>query len=83
MRRYYVTVTWDNFPEGDSFGEITEASNPAEAVENTYASMAATREDEDTSADEIRDMFEHEWHVIDCFDLDEFIEMNKRAAWGN
>lgn len=76
-KRFYVTMTWDNWPEGGSFGTVVEASDQAEAEDLCRQEMAAHRAEE--SADEGEDAdyylsaYGGEWHVVDCFLLDDFI----------
>lgn len=83
VRRYYVTMTWDDFPEGGSFGTVVRAKNWEEAEAMCRAEMAVSRLDErdldddqteEEALEAIQDDYGHEWFVIDCFDLDEFIE---------
>lgn len=72
---YYVTMTWDNWPEGGSYGTIVRAHSREEAEELCRQEMAQTRveEDDDVSEAEIRRMYDDDWHVVDCFPLDQFI----------
>ena len=78
-KRFYVTMTWDNWPEGGSYGTIIEAEDYDEAEELCRREMAAVRGDGEESADVAREMWGEEWQTVDCFDLDEFIEQHKRA----
>ena len=84
MTKHYVTMTWDNFPEGGSFGAVIEAENHDLAEKLCRQEMADSRADEDThdgfglegdecDADWFLDSYASEWHVIDCFDLDAFL----------
>jgi hypothetical protein len=34
MKRFYVTMTWEDWPEGGSFGHIVEAETEGETDEN-------------------------------------------------
>lgn len=43
MTRYYVTLTWDNWPEGGSYGEVVEAETHDEAETIVRRMMAASR----------------------------------------
>jgi hypothetical protein len=78
MTRFYVTMTWDDFPEGGSFGTVIDAADHAEAEALCRREMAETRADEDTSAEYYLEHYGPEWNVIDCFDLDDFIERHRR-----
>ncbi|MCR9254748.1 MAG: hypothetical protein NXI16_01480 [Alphaproteobacteria bacterium] len=78
MTRFYVTMTWDNWPEGGSYGTVVEAENHDQAEELCRQKMAEWRADEDQTAKEVRESHEHEWHVVDCFDLDAFIAQHSR-----
>jgi len=81
MSRFYTTLTWDNWPEGGSYGDIVEAANSTEAEAMVRLMMAASRlddesEDESEDEDEVqRIMEEHadDWHLVDCWDVDDFI----------
>lgn len=84
MPRFYVTMTWDNFPEGGSFGTVVEADDHEQAEELCKREMAASRVDEieldeqtpEEAEANIRDLYESEWHVVDCFNLDDFIRQH-------
>lgn len=67
-RRFYVSMTWDDWPEGGSYGTTVLALDHEAAEEACKLEMAELRADEDTDSDK--------WHVVDCFDLDEFITNN-------
>lgn len=43
MKRFYVTMTWDDFPEGGSFGDVIEAETHEQAEAFCRRHMAATR----------------------------------------
>lgn len=81
MTRFYVTLTWHDWPEGGSYGTIVEAESYAEAEELCRAEMKATLIEEwgedDISEDELTDR-DMNWHLVDCFDLDAFIEDKRR-----
>ncbi len=85
MNRYYVTVTWDNWPEGGSYGTAVEAETPEQAEEAAKMEMAETQVENDPGPDDfylegdqlvtwIYEQYADSWHLVDCFDLDEFIE---------
>lgn len=78
MIRFYVTLTWDNWPEGGSYGTIVEAETHAEAEAAAKHEMAAIRAEEDEEYDEpaverLLEEYDYAWQVVDCFDLDLFI----------
>lgn len=86
MPRFYVTMTWDNFPEGGSYGTIVTAADTEEAEGLVREEMAAHREglydadldldDQsvvDAETDRIVETYINAWHLVDCFDLDAFI----------
>lgn len=78
--RYYVTMTWDDFPEGGSYGTIVRATSHAEAEELCRQEMAQTREDSGVTAAQVREMHEHEWHTIDCIPFEEFVAHNLKVT---
>ncbi len=85
MIRYYVTMTWDNFPEGGSFGTVVDAENTDDAehlcrMEMAEARLAEYDDDSPETLYSILSDYEDEWHVVDCFDLDEFIERHDPAS---
>lgn len=79
MPRFYVTMTWDDWPEGGSYGTVVEAEDHDAAEDAAKWEMAASRaEERDMAGDpgmdqEIFDTYADQWHVVDCFDLDTFI----------
>ena len=89
MTRFYVTVTWDDWPEGGSYGTIVEAENDDIAKVMVFEEMARARADERTQDagdvepedwQEILSSYADDWHVVDCFDLDEFIDRHAHAV---
>jgi hypothetical protein len=84
LHRFYVTMTWDDFPEGGSYGTVVEAKDHEQAERFCRLEMAASRceqqsgdlddNDDEQSIEEFLDEYDAEWHLIDCFDLDEFIQ---------
>lgn len=96
MTRWYVTMTWDNWPEGGSYGTVIEAETSDEAEEICRDEMAEIRCEPGDLTDEDRadpdfdpadydsepeywlKAYAHEWHLVDCFDLDEFIARHQR-----
>ena len=73
-KRFYVTMTWDNWPDGGSYGTVVEAESAEDAELQCRAEMARSRlgEGYETIA-EVIDQYGDDWHVVDCWDLDEFI----------
>lgn len=81
--RFYVSLTWDDWPEGGSFGTVVDAINYDEAERKARAEMATHRaegrnsdldEDEEPwTCERILAELGDEWHVVDCFPLDDFI----------
>jgi hypothetical protein len=74
-KRFYVTMTWHDWPEGGSYGTVVEARDHAEAVSLCEQEMAASYGE---AIDEKVDPHDYDWHLVDCFDLDEFIEDKRR-----
>ena len=80
MTRYYVTMTWEDWPEGGSYGTVVEADSPEDAEAEARQEMAETRlHGIDADADEILSLWGDSWHVVDCYDLDEFIAYHLSA----
>lgn len=90
MTLYYVTMTWDNWPEGGSYGDIVDAPSSDQAVQQIIVQMSESRynpELDDDPADPAA-KYGDEWHVVDCWELDAFITRNmpeprtKTEPWG-
>lgn len=85
-KRYYVTMTWDDWPDGGSYGTVVRASDHEHAEELCREKMARVRtEGIDTFDPESKikwwlENYGSEWHLVDCFDLDEFVARNLPAA---
>lgn len=76
MTRFYVTMTWDDWPEGGSFGTVIEAKTEDHAEALCKVEMAQSAADNER-ADHVKDALEtwgEQWHVVDCFPVDDFIE---------
>ena len=77
-KKFYVTKTWHDWPEGGSYGTVVEANDHAEAEALCEAEMAQAYaeffDDEEDPVGYARKAYGQEWHTVDCFDLDEFIE---------
>lgn len=71
-KRFYVTLTWDNWPEGGSFGTIVTADDWDDAEHAARWEMANHREEFDHPVECIESCGD-DWHLVDCWDLDEFI----------
>lgn len=86
MPRFYITLTWDDWPEGGSYGTVVEAEDTEKAEVAAKLEMAQLRtEDSDSESDdsfdpvqEFLENYENDWHVVDCFDLDGFIANHTR-----
>lgn len=80
MTRFYVTLTWHDWPEGGSYGTIVEAPNSLAAENLAREEMRASYAEEsdyDDDDDNYLDDLSRDWHVVDCFNLDDFIERHK------
>ncbi len=75
MAIFYVTMTWDDWPEGGSFGTFVVADDDDEALEKCREEMADTRSDgdKDYPASYYRENYGDEWHVVDCFEVEDWI----------
>ena len=106
--KFYVSLTWDDWPEGGSFAESVWAANETEAERAVRWSMAESRaveqcrddepdhcahcgfDEQDGSdicpecgwnawtkgrsaAEQVLDSYGTEWHLVDCFRIDEFV----------
>ena len=81
MTRFYVTLTWHDWPEGGSYGTIVEAKDHEEAEKMARAEMAESYSATINSTVEYAQRaYGHNWHIVDCFDLDAFIEANPRKT---
>lgn len=80
MKRFYVTMTWEDWPEGGSYGAVVRAKNEETAEKAVKKQMAKTRAEEgvDTAGGYMRD-YAHAWYTVDCFDLDGFIEQHRKG----
>jgi hypothetical protein len=77
-RRFYVTMTWDDWPEGGSYGTVVTAQDCSDAEFQCILEMAFSRENEDDSAAHYLEHYANDWHPVDCFDLDEFIATHSK-----
>lgn len=75
-QRYYVSVTWEDWPEGGSFGTIVEAESYEEAKNLAFYEMAKSLADQRDWPDTVQQTIDYYtgcWHVVDCFPLDDFL----------
>lgn len=82
MTRFYVSMTWHDWPEGGSYGTVVEALCYADAETLCRAEMAAIEGnffDGEDPAQQALDAYSHEWHLVDCFDLEEFIKEHAKV----
>ena len=83
MTRFYVTMTWDDWPEGGSYGDIIEAPDHASAEKACRMQMAEIQHDKsEETVTEYMEVYAKDWHTVDCFDLDKFIERHRLNAKG-
>lgn len=82
MKRYYVTMLWEDPPQGGSYGAIVEADSDEEAVTKVKQAMAEVRAfdmgDEMAKPEYWLEEYGSDWKVVDCWDVDKFIEENKK-----
>lgn len=71
-KRWYVTMTWDNWPEGGSYGATVTANDSEHAERIARWEMAQSREEFDHPA-EAYDSYSHEWYIVDCFLVEDFL----------
>lgn len=69
-KRFYVTLTWEDWPECGSFGTIVEADNWDDAEQTARWEMANHHDGDPL---ETIENIGYNWHLVDCWDLDEFI----------
>lgn len=81
MKRWYVTMTWNDWPDQGSYGDIFDAETPEEAEQLCRDAMAETEVCEGLT---LEDIDRSGWYLVDCIDLDNFIrnEFHNRAAAG-
>ena len=84
-RPYYVTKTWENFPEGGSCGEIVWACSYQTAEEVMIEIMIDNRssewfeegmspEEEKASREAYKEANASDWHTIDCTPVREMVQ---------
>lgn len=77
---FYVTMTWDDFPEGGSYGDMVMAADSEEAEAMIRRDMAMLRvvddvdpEDLDQEVESFMASMRNEWNVIDAFPIGDHI----------
>ena len=74
LKRFYVSMTWHDWPEGGSYGTVIKAMNHEEAKTLCRREMAESLSYEcDESIEELMENEGCKWCVVDCFELDQFI----------
>ncbi len=76
MTKYYVTMTWHDWPEGGSFGTVVEAQSYADAETLCREEMAACYGE---TIEETVDPEDYDWHTVDCFEIEEFIKQHAQV----
>ena len=80
-QKFYVTLTWHDWPEGGSYGTVVEAKDFDEAEELARAEMRETyREEIDGDLDDDDDYLDDwdaNWHLVDCFKVADFHKHNE------
>lgn len=79
MDWYYVTLTWDDWPEGGSYGTMVQAKDHKEAEALARAEMNASRGEEDPDQEDpdyYMNAYGNEWHEVDCMKLEDFIRLH-------
>ena len=69
MPKFYVTMTWHDWPEGGSYGTVVEAKDHDEAHRLTLEEMA-TSYGEECGTDIVHE--DYDWFLVDCFKLSDF-----------
>ncbi|TVR06647.1 MAG: hypothetical protein EA385_15120 [Salinarimonadaceae bacterium] len=73
-KRFYVSITWEDWPNAGSFGDVVFADDAAHAEAVARWKMATARAEEDgCDAYDVIRLHGDDWHVVDCFALDDFI----------
>lgn len=80
MTRFYLSLTWHNWPDGGSYGTTVEADTIAEAEELARREMADSIAGEGDDPERIYNIYAHRWHVVDCFDVESFLKWIKSPA---
>lgn len=94
LKRFYVTCNWHDFPEGGTYGTVVWASSHENAEFLTHQEMATSYaegcdvddfyfydcQNFDEMVERMYGAHHFEWHVVDCFPLDDFIQSQLSAA---
>lgn len=73
-QKFYVTLTWHDWPEGGSYGTVVEANDFDEAEELARAEMAESYSE---AIDYEVDPDDYNWQVVDCFKVADFHKHNE------
>lgn len=77
---WYVSMTWHDFPQGGSYGAVVTARNAEEAEKACRFEMAEAEFTDGECGRSLADVVEEykdEWHIIDCFPLQQFINQHE------
>lgn len=78
MPKFYVTMTWHDWPEGGSYGTVVEAKSYAHAETLCRQEMAASY-GQDIEEEVDPEDYSDEWHLVDCFLVDDFLKEHGHA----
>ena len=77
-------MTWEDWPEGGSFGTIIEAPDHETAESLCRDEAEGMRGDPDVIGEENHPHpYREDWHTVDCWDVDEFIANHQRKPTTN
>lgn len=82
-QRFYVSMTWEDWPACGSYGTVVMAMNQEEATRLCMHEMAACESeggclDDHDEADHDLILDQQDWHLVDCFPLDDFIQRHTK-----
>jgi len=82
MPKFYVTLTWHDWPEGGSYGTVVDAADhdTAEAyarleMAGAYAE-AVSYEDDVVTPEHVLATYSDRWHVVDCWAVQDFLDQH-------
>ena len=81
-KKWYVSMTWEGWPEGGSYAAAILAISSEDAEEKCRQEMAENRgesDDPEFSPQYYLEHYGHSWQVVDCFPIDEFIARHSRT----
>jgi len=82
MTRWSVTITWEDYPEGGTYGSVVEADSREAAISLCKREMALSRNPRDEqNPEEIIAEYGDDWDVIECYDLDQDIIGHIQNYW--